>query len=214
MAASDVPSGGLPEYDDPESYDADSTWSADDDFYLDLAREVGGPVFDVGCGTGRLTRAIAAAGLVVTGLDVTPAMLARARLLSEGLDIAWVQGDARTMRLGRRFRLLIMTGHAFQHLLTEDDVHAFFDRAREHLLERGYLAFETRNYAAKTYGPSEEPTYWRSYQDPQERWVDTSVGARYDPESGIEQLVFEEVVRETGECKRSTSTLRYMSAEQ
>ncbi len=70
---------GLPEYADAEEYDTDNTWGPDDDFYLELARDIGGPILDVGCGTGRLTIAMAEAGLDVTGLDVTPEMLERAR---------------------------------------------------------------------------------------------------------------------------------------
>lgn len=214
MSAHDASGEYVGEYTNAEEYDAQNVWSADDDFYLELAREIGGPVLDVGCGTGRLTRAIAAAGLAVTGLDLSPYMLARAQSLSEDLDVEWVLGDVRGMRLGRKFRLILMTSHAFQHLLTDQDQRNFFERAREHLVEDGYLAFETRNFAAKSYGHTAEPTLWQSFQDPQDRWIDVLVGGQYDPASGIEQLVFETVVRETGERERSTDTLRYVSAEQ
>jgi SAM-dependent methyltransferase len=202
------------EYTNPEQYDAENVWAADDDFYLALAQEVGGPILDVGCGTGRLTRAIAAAGQAVTGLDLSPYMLSHARSLSDGLDVEWIEGDARTMQLGRRFRLILMTGHVFQHFLSDQDQRDVLDRAQEHLLEDGYLAFETRNYSAKTFGQSAEPTLWRSFQDPQGRMIDTYVGGRYDPDNGVEQLVFEDVNRATGERERSTSALRYVSVEQ
>ena len=198
-------------YTGAESYDAENLWSDDDDFYLALAKGNGGPVLDVGCGTGRLTRAIAEAGLAVTGYDLSPEMLERARSFSS--DIEWIEGDVRTMRLGRRFRLILMTGHAFQHMMTNDDLHAFFERMREHLLDDGTLAFETRNYAAKTFGQSEDPTLWRSFQDKDGRWIDVLVGGRFDPATGIERLTFEERVRETGATERSTSALRYVSVD-
>jgi len=143
-------------YTDAETYDAENQWADDDEFYLALAKEIGGPVLDVGCGTGRLTCAIAAAGLEITGFDLSPEMLARARSLAGGIE--WIEGDGRSMHLGRRFRLILMTGHAFQHLLTVRDLHAFFERMREHLRHDGTLAFETRNYAAKTFGHSAKPT--------------------------------------------------------
>ena len=210
MSTGDSP----PKYTNPEEYDAENVWAADDDFYLELAQEIGGPVLDAGCGTGRLTRAIATTGLDVTGFDFSPEMLAHARSLSKDLDIEWLQGDVRSMRLGRRFRLILMTGHGFQYMLTDGDMSDFFERMREHLLEDGYLAFETRNFAAKTFGGSEKPTLWRSFQDDQGRWIDNLVGSRYDPDSGIERLTFERVVRDTNERHRETSTMRYVSVEQ
>lgn len=213
MTTSGISGEGLPEYRDAQSYDAQNKWAADDDFYLDLAREIGGPVLDVGCGTGRLTRAIAEAGLDVTGLDITPEMLARARDLSEGLNVEWIHGDARTMQLDRRFRLILMTSHGFQHLLTDQDIGDFLDRAREHLLDDGYLAFETRNYAANNFSSSEEPEEWMSYQGPQGRWIDELLGGQYDPSTGIEHLTFVQVYRDTGERVTSTTNLRYVPVQ-
>jgi 2-polyprenyl-3-methyl-5-hydroxy-6-metoxy-1,4-benzoquinol methylase len=96
MSTRDVPDDDISKYTNAEEYDLENVWAADDDFYLELAQEIGGPVLDVGCGTGRLTRAFAAAGLDVTGLDLSPQMLARARSLSDGLDIEWIQGDVRS----------------------------------------------------------------------------------------------------------------------
>lgn len=206
---------GLPEYVNAEEYDEENAWGPSDDFYLELAREIGGPVLDVGCGTGAILRAIAAEGVACTGIDVTPQMIERASRLSNeaGLEIEWVVGDARTMKLGRSFRFIFMTGHAFQHLLADEDMHAFFDRAREHLLDDGYLAFETRNYAAKTFGGSEEPTLWKTIEDHKGREVDLLIGSIYDPETGVERLIEERVVRETGERTSATSDLRYIDVE-
>ena len=49
------------------------------DFYVDMAKESGGPVLEVGCGTGRILIPIARAGIEVTGLDLSPSMLALCR---------------------------------------------------------------------------------------------------------------------------------------
>ena len=49
-------------------------------FYVGrLGRESGGPVLELACGTGRVLLAIARAGVPVTGLEVSPAMLDRCR---------------------------------------------------------------------------------------------------------------------------------------
>ena len=38
-----------------------------------------------------------------------------------GARVQWITGDARTIRLGRRFDLVVLTGHAFQVFLTDYD---------------------------------------------------------------------------------------------
>src|SRR5262245_24530402 len=81
----------LQEFTNPALYDAENHWGAADDFYLALAQQVGGPVLDVACGTGRLAHAMAQTGLHVTGMDIMPAMLERARAVAPQLPITWVQ---------------------------------------------------------------------------------------------------------------------------
>ena len=55
-------------------------------------------VLDLGCGVGRLTRAIAARAGRVTALDVSPEMLRRAQDLNPGLgNVTWVLGDGETL---------------------------------------------------------------------------------------------------------------------
>ncbi|MCB0060728.1 MAG: class I SAM-dependent methyltransferase, partial [Caldilineaceae bacterium] len=137
----------LSEYTNPAWYDAENRWAPDDDYYLAMAKRIGGPVLDVACGTGRLTRAVAATGIAVTGVDLAEPMLAHARALSGALPISWIQADCRTMQLNQRFRLALMTSHGFQHLITDEDQDAFLTTLFQHLEEGGRFAFETRNPA-------------------------------------------------------------------
>jgi len=202
------------EYTGAEDYDHENVWGVADDFYLALAQEIGGPVLDVACGTGRLTRAIAAAGIETVGIDLGREMLERARSLDTAHAVEWIYGDVRTMQLNRRFRLILMTSHAFQHMITAADLEAFFARVREHLKPDGVFAFETRDYTAKTFGGSEEPTLWRSFQDARGRWIDVLIGARFDPETGIEQLEEIRVVRETDAREHTTFALRYIPLDE
>ena len=55
--------------------------------YQNFGRRCGGPVLDVGCGSGRVTLAVARTGLDVVGVDNSVAMLdlAYARVREEGL---------------------------------------------------------------------------------------------------------------------------------
>ena len=77
----------------------------DQDLYLALAARTGGPVLELAVGTGRLAVPLAAGGYEVTGVDLDPAMLARARAAADAIGKAaarrlrLVEDDARSVRL-------------------------------------------------------------------------------------------------------------------
>lgn len=130
---------------DAVDYDHEDTSDDGVAFYAALAAEAGSPVLEVACGTGRVAIPIAKLGFEVTGLDIVPGMLARAKEKSVGLPARWVQGDARSFYLGERFRLIFMTGNAFQAFVTNEEQAAVLQRIRAHLHDDGLFAFETRN---------------------------------------------------------------------
>jgi SAM-dependent methyltransferase len=135
----------LEEFADPRNYDIEDNSDTGVAFYSALAQETGGPVLEIACGTGRVSIPIARLGFAVTGLDIVPGMLELARRKSAGLPARWVEGDARTFDLGEQFRLIFITGNAFQAFLTGADQEALLARVRAHLHDEGLLAFETRN---------------------------------------------------------------------
>ncbi|MEV0644706.1 class I SAM-dependent methyltransferase [Phytomonospora sp. NPDC050363] len=154
-------------YRDPRlaaTYDPLNRWGPGDDFYLGHVMGAAS-VLDIGCGTGELLSRARREGHTgdLAGVDPAPAMLAAAK--AKRSDVAWYAGDARTLDLSRRFELILMTGHAFQALLDDDDVRAALDRFARHLVWGGTLAFETRDPAAKAWEhwtPAETSTRVRS----------------------------------------------------
>lgn len=102
-------------------------------------------MLELACGTGRVTIPIAKLGFPVTGLDIVPGMLAQARRKSIDLPVRWVEGDARTFELGEHFRLIFLTGNAFQAFVTNAEQAAVLRRVHAHLDDEGLFAFETRN---------------------------------------------------------------------
>lgn len=97
-------------------YDLDLSEDPGDlDLYLALAARTGGPVLELMAGTGRLVVPLAAAGHEVTGVDLDPAMLARARTATEAVApevaarIHLVEGDARSIRLPEAGRFQLAT---------------------------------------------------------------------------------------------------------
>lgn len=135
----------LEEFADPANYDMEDASNTGIAFYAALAHETGGPVLEVACGTGRVSIPIAQLGFAVTGLDILPGMLERARSKAVGLPTRWIEADARTFDLGEQFRLIFLTGNAFQAFLTNADQEALLRRVRAHLHDEGLFAFETRN---------------------------------------------------------------------
>lgn len=126
-------------------YDPDNGWSEDRTFCLRLAAGCG-RVLDLGCGTGDLAIRIAADhGARVTGVDPAGAMLDLARAKPGAERVIWVQGDTRTVRLGQHFDLIVMTGHAFQILLTREDRAACLSTIAHHLAPGGRFIFDSRN---------------------------------------------------------------------
>ena len=97
----------------------------DIDFYVEQARACGGPVLELGCGTGRVSLAIAAAGIDVTGIDISPRMIAAAQAKAErrGLSAHCIfqSGDMADPQIADRFPLVIMPFRSFQSMLTVEE---------------------------------------------------------------------------------------------
>jgi ubiquinone/menaquinone biosynthesis C-methylase UbiE len=116
---------------------------ADFAFYLPLVMSARA-VLDVGCGTGALLRLARESGHSgrLCGLDPAGGMLNQAR---QRPDIEWVHGDLSTVGWEREFDLVVMTGHAFQELVEDDEIRAALAAVRSALTDSGRFAFETRN---------------------------------------------------------------------
>jgi 2-polyprenyl-3-methyl-5-hydroxy-6-metoxy-1,4-benzoquinol methylase len=128
-----------------EIYDAANPVAEDGHFYLSLAGEQPCSVLDLGCGTGTLCCALAERGHRVTGVDPAAAMLDVAQSKPHADEVEWVESSAQGYRSQKRFELIVMTGHAFQCLLTDADMLATIETMRIHLNHGGRVAFESRN---------------------------------------------------------------------
>ena len=133
----------------PELYDivTPASFQGDAEWYRAKARDSGGPVLELGAGTGRIALGIARDCVHVHALDADPAMLDKLRQNLEkepGEVKERVQvtvGDMRRFTLGEQFPLIIAPFRAFLHNLTEEDQLACLIRVREHLRPGGCFAF-------------------------------------------------------------------------
>ncbi len=117
----------------------------DVDFYVGAARTYGEPILELGCGTGRITLALANVGYLVTGLDLSERMLARcnekrAALPAEVRErVHLIQADMTRFDLSEKFRLVIIPFRPFQHLLETQQQIACLECVRRHLTPGGKL---------------------------------------------------------------------------
>ena len=126
-------------------YDADYR-DYDDDLaaILQLAEEGGGPVLELGCGTGRVLVPLAAAGHRVTGVDLSPALLARAsaKIEAEGVQarVTLVQAALPGARLAvHDFALAVCTSNTLMHFASPQAQLGLLRFAADHLRDGGVL---------------------------------------------------------------------------
>lgn len=111
-------------------------------------------LLDLGCGTGRHDFLLAEHGYHVTGVDMSADMLKVAnaerarRHAAAGLAPEFAQGDVRTVRLGRRFDVVVSLFHVMSYQTSNADLLAAFTTLREHLAPGGVILFDA------WYGPT------------------------------------------------------------
>lgn len=127
-------------------------------FYQDLAIESGGPVLELGCGTGRALLPIAAQGLACAGVDLSPAMLEQFRRKPGAAGVNLVCARMESFDLGAaRHRLVFSAFRAFQHLDTPEQQLACLARVRAHLAPGGLFAFDVFNPRLERMAVDTEP---------------------------------------------------------
>ena len=119
------------------------------DFYLPMILAAD-TVLDVGCGTGALLHEARRTGHAgrLSGLDPAEGMLIQA---ARHADIEWVRGDLAVAPWRGEFDLAVMTGHAFQSLITDGELRGALAAIRAALRPGGRFAFDTRNPAARVW---------------------------------------------------------------
>ncbi len=211
-------------YQDPalaQFYDLENGWAADFSFCQALAKDARS-VLDLGCGTGELALALAkdrtaedrtAENKTIVGVDPAAAMLDVARGQPGGSRVTWHLSDAQSLRLDRRFDLIVLTGHAFQVFLTEADQRALLNTIALHLNPQGRFIFDTRNPAAEAWRDWTPERSKRELHHPRLGAVEAWNDAAHDAASGIVTYQTHYRVMASGETLSAESRIRFTSRE-
>jgi SAM-dependent methyltransferase len=112
-------------------------------------------------------------------------MLDIARCRPGGRRVSWVEADARTVRLGRQFDLVLLTGHAFQVFLTDQDQQAVLSTIAAHLAPGGRFIFDTRNPAVQAWRDWTPDRSRRAFEHPGLGAVEAWNDIAHDAATGI-----------------------------
>jgi len=131
-------------------FDYERRMRADLPFWRRCARESGGPVLELGAGTGRVAGFLAKAGFDVVGVELSREMVARAearraRLGAAGRRLRFVAGDMSRLAVRGRFRTILVPFRAFNHLYTVERQLAALEGIRRRLAPGGLVVLDLWN---------------------------------------------------------------------
>jgi SAM-dependent methyltransferase len=155
-------------------YDAENEDMTDDlPLYSELAQQAGGPILDIGCGTGRVMLHLAMEGFSVSGIDTSTAMLERGRRkLKNRVDLVeqvkFYEGNALDFTPPEKYPLILIPYNGLMHFRTADEVGSLLEHLKTLLSEGGLLAIDLPN-AGETFATLEDGavTLERSFVEPE-----------------------------------------------
>jgi SAM-dependent methyltransferase len=101
-----------------------------------------GPTLELAIGTGRIAVPLAARGIHVDGIDISPAMVDQLRAKPGGDKISVVIGDFAEVPVSGAYRLIYVVWNTLFNLLTQEDQVKCFVNVAHHLTEEGTFVIE------------------------------------------------------------------------
>jgi SAM-dependent methyltransferase len=113
-------------------------------FYVEEAVASGGPVLELGIGSGRIAVPVAAAGIEVVGVDLSAGMLevARESAALAGVTLELHHGDMRDPPVEGEFPLVLAPFRSLLHMETDSDRRSALRAVRRHLAPKGRFVFD------------------------------------------------------------------------
>ena len=122
----------------------------------------GGPALEFAVGTGRVAIPLAGRGVPVTGIELSPAMIARLRAKAAETAIPVIAGDMATSRAPGTYTLVYLVFNTISNLLTQAEQVACFRNAARHLRPGGRFVIELWVPELRSLPPGKQATVWHS----------------------------------------------------
>jgi SAM-dependent methyltransferase len=137
-------------YLDPERYDAEMAFlKLDRNWYASRAKAIGGPVLELGCGTGRILLSLLHQGIAADGLDASVEMIdyAKKQILVQApqAQVTLFHANMRSFSLQRRYPLILAPFNALMHLHSDQELLECLTCVRAHLTPGGKFSFDLSN---------------------------------------------------------------------
>ena len=183
---------------------------ADFGFYLPLVMQAHA-VLDIGCGTGALLHWARESGHGgrLCGLDPARGMIEQAE---KRKDVEWLHGNLGARAWQPEFDLAVMTGHAFQVLVTDEELRGALGAIRAALVKGGRFAFETRNPLVREW-ETWRPENLETVVDGSGAVVTMHRKVEHPVEGGIVEFTHTFTCSRWEEPKTSGSTLRFLDVD-
>ena len=170
------------------------SYSDDLPFLLSLAEKKRGKILEIGCGTGRVLRALSEKGFTAYGIDIWPEALLEAKKKASSAIVS--KQDVRRLNLKQNFDLILMTFNVLELIESFEDKKIALENIRTHLKPDGVLCIDTTLFDIDLFRRNQPEIYLRSF----------AIDDR------LEALVFFRATR-TADMQRSESQFRYLVRE-
>ena len=162
-----------------EQYDRHLRGDEDDAVAFLAGLAAGGPALELAIGTGRIGLPLAARGVAVEGIDLSPDMVARLRKKPGGDAIPVTIGDFSEVPVSGTYRLIYVVYNTFFNLLEQEQQVRCFENVAAHLADDGAFVIEAA-VPAHINGLRENQYVDAEEIGVDEVWLDV---AKYDPVS-------------------------------
>ncbi|RRH90015.1 class I SAM-dependent methyltransferase [Mesorhizobium tamadayense] len=124
----------------------DDELRGDEDETVQFLKQIaaGRDCLEFAVGTGRIALPLAATGLRVDGIELSPDMIEMLRAKPGGSEIGVVKGDMTAVEMGRRYGLVYLVFNSIGNVITQDGQVKCFENAARHLDEGGIFLLECR----------------------------------------------------------------------
>lgn len=178
-------------------------------FWNSVCHKHGGPVLELGCGTGRIMLELARTGFDIAGIDNSRELLSilKKKALQLKIEPQIKEGDMQGFSLDRMFRTVIIPFSSFQHLLNTKEQEACLASVKRHLLQEGVLIIDIFNPDLNR--PENLVTHQRTVKDSSGRTISKFMAENFNKTlQHVNSSFFIDITERTGALKRITVDFR------